>query len=60
MSTTVERYVTPEEIRQLEREPYLAAQVNTCAIHKPFVFFATFDGTKDDRNNVPLPGSTPC
>ncbi|MDR2991445.1 MAG: DUF2235 domain-containing protein [Burkholderiaceae bacterium] len=56
MSTTIERYATPEEIKQLEDAPKIAAQLNACADKKPFAFFAAFDGTDADKNNIALSG----
>ena len=57
MTTTLERYATPEEMMQLQQAPERAAQINTCADKKPFVFFAAFDGTNNDKGNLPLSGS---
>jgi hypothetical protein len=57
MTTTLERYATPEEMRRLQDAPERADQINICADKKRFVFFAAFDGTDNDKNNVPLSGT---
>ncbi|MCL1960792.1 MAG: DUF2235 domain-containing protein [Desulfovibrionaceae bacterium] len=57
MATSIDHYAAPEEVKRLAAAPELAAQLNTCAIKKPFVFFAGFDGTNNDKNNLALSGS---
>ncbi|MCL1960790.1 MAG: hypothetical protein FWG56_03190 [Desulfovibrionaceae bacterium] len=57
MATSIDHYAAPEEVKRLAAAPELAAQLNTCAVKKPFVFFAGFDGANNDKNNLALSGS---
>ncbi|MCL1960788.1 MAG: hypothetical protein FWG56_03180 [Desulfovibrionaceae bacterium] len=57
MATSLYHYAAPEEVRRLAVAPELAAQLNTCAVKKPFVFFAGFDGANNDKNNLALLGN---
>jgi len=60
MITPLERYATPEEMRQLQEVPAHASQINTCADKKPFVFFAAFDGTNHSKGNLVLQKGSSC
>jgi len=60
MTTTLERYATPEEMRQLQEAPERAAQINTCADKKPFAFLAVRDSANHSKYNLVLQEDSSC
>jgi hypothetical protein len=57
MGTTVERYLSREEVQQVQVQREGMGQLHGAPAGK-FVFFAAFDGTNNDKDNLKLSGNT--
>lgn len=57
MGTSIVRSVSSEEIAELQARIAQASQMNSGVAPGKFVFMANFDGTNNDRKNLPLSGS---
>lgn len=56
MGTTVERNLSREEIQQVQVQREAMGQLHSAQAGK-FVFFAAFDGTNNDKDNLKLSGN---
>ena len=57
MGTSIERYLDADEIAQTKKQIDVMARVNQGTAPAKFVFFAAFDGTNNDKDNLKLSGS---
>ena len=59
MGTSITGYLTPTQIAQTQanQAAMAATGLSLPPPARPFVFFAAFDGTNNDKNNLPLSGS---
>ena len=57
MGTSIERYLNADEIAQTKKQIDVMARVNQGTAPAKFVFFAAFDGTNNDKDNLKLSGS---
>ena len=56
MGTTVERHLSREEVQQVQMQREAMGQLHGAPAGK-FVFFAAFDGTNNDKDNLKLSGN---
>lgn len=56
MGTTVERHLSREEVQQVQVQREAMGQLHGAPAGK-FVFFAAFDGTNNDKDNLKLSGN---
>ncbi|MBO9648664.1 MAG: DUF2235 domain-containing protein [Variovorax sp.] len=57
MGTSVTRHLSPEEIARLQDKKEAIEKMHSGASPGKFVFFAAFDGTNNDKDNLALSGS---
>ena len=57
MGTSIDRYLDADEIAQTKKQIDVMARVNQGTAPAKFVFFAAFDGTNNDKDNLKLSGS---
>jgi hypothetical protein len=56
MGTTIERHLTAAEVHVVQQQRAAMGQIHGSPASK-FVFFAAFDGTNNDKNNLKLSGN---
>jgi hypothetical protein len=54
MGTSITRYLSPEEIAKLQADKEVIERMSSGVPSGKFVFFAAFDGTKNDKDHVAL------
>jgi len=53
MGTSIARHLSPDEVERLQATKASAERMNSGIPPGTFIFFAAFDGTNNDKNNLP-------